>query len=723
MSTTTPIFNIDDDDGDDDDEIILVSSTRQRYEKLHGIDSKKKNRLFGDNKNNLNNYNSNNNDSGNNDDEDDEIIVVKVRPPTSRKKHGLYQRVKNFFQLGRISGDGGSSGDHIIKNPSPQLYSLSQQLLTLLIIVLSIIMIQRNKRFRFRQRRSRSRSRSRSINDTTKVITIETEAAETETTTTKIVNNNNNNITTRNSRNAEISSVMKTIASIENENKNGEFLNVEEEEKKKAGNEKIAIDGVTRQTPTQTQTWQSHQIIAQQGSLSSSLLSSSSSSPSNIIINEQRDSSSSSSQAQKLHMARQIAKDIRLVQDVLIEHSLDPGMAAQLAISLQSSQHIVESQRDMCYQQAMLDVHQRQLDRQQSERQHRESLQGVKYDPNWKEKLKSIRNKCYYWNLLGYGGVSRLWWEVILIQQLVRWVIPVWQYYYNYHYLNNINFNNGSTNIMYGNNGHENGQLAAAFIKDTIISILTQVCDCQSSCIIADTSTADIPTTIKSNSSWFPAAVATVIISLNTSIMGNTLSSFVAVLSSVLKQFVPHNIMGEYMTCYGYCILCGSVLLMMTMILHQGLRILSVPALLHHIVNIASLSLFYGPQRTFVLFLTTMMRMVMIVTVDDHNDDVNISSNSTAGQQQQHHQSSNSMIGCSFLLISLWVLLPLISWIRTSTLYYKVERCVENANPIDFETAFGKGGAELKRWRWEQILIRYILLSMYSTLVMWESLE
>jgi hypothetical protein len=679
-TTTTTTFDIDDDD-DDDDEIILISSTRQRYENLHGINKK----------NNLNNYKSNNNDNGNNDDEDDDIIVVKVRPPTSRRKGdddgSLYQRVENFFQFGGIiSGDSGG-GDHIMKNPSSQL-------LTLLLIVLSIIMIQRKKRFRVRQRRSRT------ITDTTKVLTVGTEAtattAEMETEiTTNIGNNNNSN------------------ASIENENKNGEILNVEEEEEKKAGKGKIAIDGVI--TQTQTQTWQSHQIFAQQGTSSSSLLSSSSSSTSNIITNEQRDSSS---QAQKLHMARQIAKDIRLVQDVLIEHSLDPSMAPQLAISLQSSQHIVESQRDMCYQQAMLDAHQRQLDRQQSERQHRESLQGVKYDPNWKEKLQIIRKKCYYWNLLGYGGVSRLWWEVILIQQLVRWVIPVWQnYYHNYH-----------SGIIYGNNDHENGQLvASAFIKDTIVSILTQFCDCQSSCIIADTSTADMPTTttttIKSNTSWLPAAAATAIISLNTSIMGNTLSSFVAVLSSVLKQYVPHNTMVEYMTCYGYCILCGSVLLMMTMILHQGLRILSVPSLLHHIVNIISISLFYGPQRTFVLFLTTMMRMVMIVTVDDHNDDVNISSNSTDGLQQQQYLSSSSMMGCSFLLISLWILMPLLSWIRTCTLYHKVERCVKNANPVDFETSFGKGCAELKRWRWEQILIRYILLSMYSTLVMWESME
>mmetsp|Transcript_18635 Transcript_18635/g.20888 ORF Transcript_18635/g.20888 Transcript_18635/m.20888 type:complete len:347 (+) Transcript_18635:2-1042(+) len=251
-------------------------------------------------------------------------------------------------------------------------------------------------------------------------------------------------------------------------------------------------------TQTQTHSWQSNQTITQQRSSSSSLLLSSlSSSSSSNMISERRDTNNS--QEKKMHMARQIAEDIRLVQDILVEHSLDPSMAPQLAISLQSSQHIVESQREMCYQNAMLDAHQRRLDRQLSEQQHRESLQGVKYDPNWKEKLQIERNQCYYWNI-PTGGVSRLWWEVLLIQQLTLGAMPVWQYYYTYHYLNNINNNNNnneSTNIY--ENDHEIGQQTASFIKDTIASVLAQVCDCQlyyegSSYSTADTD-ADIPTT------------------------------------------------------------------------------------------------------------------------------------------------------------------------------------------------------------------------------------
>jgi len=304
--------------------------------------------------------------------------------------------------------------------------------------------------------------------------------------------------------------------------------------------------------------------------------------------------------------------------------------------------------------------------------------------------------------------------------------MPVWQYYYTYHYLNNINNNNNnneSTNIY--ENDHEIGQQTASFIKDTIASVLAQVCDCQlyyegSSYSTADTD-ADIPTTTTTTklNIWFPA-IATAIISLNTSI-GNILSIFLVVLTNVMKELVPNM---DYLTCYGNCIFLFVVLLLMTIIIHQGLRILSVPSFLHHIVNAVSLSLFYGPQRTLTLFITTIMKMLMIVAVDDNYGDVNISSsssNSNARQQQQ--QSSNRMMGCSFLLISLWVIMPLLSWIRTSTLYYEIERCVTKASPVDFETAIRKGKVEFKRWHWKQILIRYILLSMYSAIILWESID
>jgi len=167
----------------------------------------------------------------------------------------------------------------------------------------------------------------------------------------------------------------------------------------------------------------------------------------------------------------------------------------------------------------------------------------------------------------------------------------------------------------------------------------------------------------------------------------------------------------EYWTCYGYCIILASTILTLTMILHQGLRILSVPSLLHHIVNLASISLFYGPQRTLALFFTTIMRIVMVMPpMDDQQQ-----------HQEQQQQSGNSMMGCSFLLLSLWVFMPLFSWIRTSTLFREVELCVTRADPVDFETALRKGRAQLKHWYWEQLMTRYLLLSMYSALVLWES--
>lgn len=46
--------------------------------------------------------------------------------------------------------------------------------------------------------------------------------------------------------------------------------------------------------------------------------------------------------------------------------------------------------------------------------------------------------------------------------------------------------------------------------------------------------------------------------------------------------------------CYGYCMLSFACILVATAILHQGLRVLSAPSLLHHVVNVGAITLYYG---------------------------------------------------------------------------------------------------------------------------------
>jgi hypothetical protein len=52
---------------------------------------------------------------------------------------------------------------------------------------------------------------------------------------------------------------------------------------------------------------------------------------------------------------------------------------------------MMESQQEFETRRMFLDVHQKHLDRQLSQWQHKESLQAAKYDPNWKEKLERVR--------------------------------------------------------------------------------------------------------------------------------------------------------------------------------------------------------------------------------------------------------------------------------------------------------------------------------------------
>lgn len=429
---------------------------------------------------------------------------------------------------------------------------------------------------------------------------------------------------------------------------------------------------------------------------------------SSISSNMHERNGSIQKQTEKLEMARQLAKDILLVHDVLVENALDPSLAPQLAISLQSSQHIVDSQRDMCYKKAMLDAYQRQLDRQLSEQQHRESLRGAQYDPNWKEKLQTIRDQCYYWNALN-GGVSRLWWEVLLIQQLARGIIPVWQ-----RYLQDFHQFNANTNADMGVNYDGIGLLSISFLKDTTTSVFVEVCDCQLSST-TEQFTSTTMTGTESTRLWMIPTLASPIFSFNFDI-GDTVSSSVLVFISLLKQVLPGPI--EYWTCYGYCIMLASTLLLFTIFCHQGLRILSLPLSLHNIVNCASMILFYGPQRTLRLIFATLMRMVMVVPTTDYRDDDFHGPGSE--EQEWQEQNRSSLIGCSFLLMSMWVFMPLFSWKRASTLYHESVLRVSRADPVNFEASFQSGTSRLKQWYWEQMAIRYLLLSMYSALVLWE---
>jgi hypothetical protein len=124
----------------------------------------------------------------------------------------------------------------------------------------------------------------------------------------------------------------------------------------------------------------------------------------------------------KIQVASQMAQDIKLVEDVLLQHGMDESLAPQLALSLQSSQQIIASQHELEARRLWVDTHQRHLDRQLSQRQHEEALQAAKYDPNWKEKLERKRDQCW-------DAVSRLLVEVAVSYQLAKLARPLLRWY------------------------------------------------------------------------------------------------------------------------------------------------------------------------------------------------------------------------------------------------------------------------------------------------------
>jgi len=519
----------DDDDDDDDDDIILISSTRERWERLHGIQTKYKNKLGVDKKQ-----------------EEDDILVVAVpATPTRKKSMTDWRRFGGSFQ-------------------------------TLIAVGIAFLIWIAMRR--------------------TKNLQTATEKVESQEMTNGEAEDNNSSVGNHADRED----------AIELSNNSAEEI-------------QSSVPVATTTTTTTT-----------------------------LSSVETANRRLSNTQDTRI-LAEQFARDVKLVQDVLKEHSLDPSLAPQLAMSLQSSQQIIDSQRELSYKNALLDAHQRNLDRQQSQEQHQESCRSARFDPNWKEKLEALRDQCGCWN----GGISRLLVEVLSIQQLAVSFMPVWQRCRN-------------------SEEQELDTAIASILKDTLTLVMAEVCDCDCDC--------------DSSSSQFSSEHSTP----TTAISPTTASFYFA----LLDQFV--NI--EQWTCYGYCAILAFATLCVAILCHQGLRIMSLPIILHHVANIAALSVFYGPQRMLSWVVGTLKKMFLVNT-----------------------DGTSASMACSCLLLSLWVVFPLWSWSKTYSIHNEAVRNIGAADPVDFELVFWNERAKLKQWHREQMKLRYLLLSVYSALVFWEN--
>jgi hypothetical protein len=606
-----PHHNLFHDDDDNDDQILVVSTTQQKWEKLHGVVPNHQ----------VLQQNWERDDTT----DDDDIITVKTKPSSHiswhRRAYSVYERITHGLK------------------PDHSILTLQNYLATIIFLFTLVLA------FRFPWKRN-SRNASSVVFDEVSTVSESTASSRTTkniatTTSMKIVSVNEQSMIVTETRSATASIVASAETTISN-------------------------TATLRMTTTECTSPNSNSDL----DLTKQSLEHSNdhSQPPQLL----KPYSSSSSAEWKLHMARELAQDIQLVESVLTEHSLDPSLAPQLAMSLQSSHHMVESQREFHYQQAILTHHQRQLDRQLSEQQHQESLRAVQYDPNWEGKLQLQRDQC--WNIS--SGLVRLWWEGLLVQQVSRGVIPVLAQY--------------QRGINNDKDDYRDNRMVQRVLRDMIWSVLSQVCDCHGE--TATIPSMDITVLTTTTSSPWTSSVATA------AVLSFTSSNPLISAWLLMKGHLPQWINLEYCTCFGYCILSGSILLCATLILHYVLRVFSVPSILHHMVNLATLITFYGPHRIVLGFWKT-IAIVTAISLDFEELD------------------ALSLIEFSLLLFT-FVLLPLASWAHTQLLYRHIKGTVVNCNASNFGESFRNGQQRLEQWKWEQLIIRYLLLSLYSALLL-----
>jgi hypothetical protein len=124
----------------------------------------------------------------------------------------------------------------------------------------------------------------------------------------------------------------------------------------------------------------------------------------------------------KVNIAKTLVKEMKLFEQALMEHGADKSLASQLAVSLQISQTMIQSQRQLETRRILIDNQQRNLDRQLSQQQHEESIQASKYDPNWSDKLERKRDMCW-------KATTRILLEVLLAFHFSKLLRPVAKLY------------------------------------------------------------------------------------------------------------------------------------------------------------------------------------------------------------------------------------------------------------------------------------------------------
>ena len=124
-------------------------------------------------------------------------------------------------------------------------------------------------------------------------------------------------------------------------------------------------------------------------------------------------------------VASQLVHDIQLVEQIFQKLSIDTSLAVQVAVTLYSSRHFMALAAEAKQHERLTTQQQHLEERPVSTHDHQQMLTmhssvAVLYDPNWRDKLRNHRDKC--WN-----AACCLIWEVALAHILVKLVRPIVQ--------------------------------------------------------------------------------------------------------------------------------------------------------------------------------------------------------------------------------------------------------------------------------------------------------
>jgi hypothetical protein len=146
-------------------------------------------------------------------------------------------------------------------------------------------------------------------------------------------------------------------------------------------------------------------------------------------------------------------------------------------------------------------------------------------------------------------------------------------------------------------------------------------------------------------------------------------------------------------------------MILVSVVAHQGLRILSAPNTCHHVVNLVTLVTIWGPEQILAFLVSS------IVFLSKRNTD----------EETILDEAKVAFWGkiADFFTLSILLLFPFWEWQTTIKVYRQAESRIDQALTADFDTVFKWGKNKLEQWISHLLLVRFAVFSLYSAVILW----